>query len=252
VPDQPIFLLFQKAPGFEADYLGRKSVLGRETEAVQIDQNGCSSAVYYFDPESFELVMSELVVPVHARGDSIRLIAVHKEFKNVNGVRLPSRSEEINLVTGEVIDGGEWTSIAGNTLGDTKIFLPPQVHPTGITVEAMLANQENIGWILKIQSFKVKGALLAICRPLPEATAHRATSCYIHRRGNRQVLVQRQEIASPGRNTVLIGRIHRPLGPTYSGVLSARGSGLWSIRPPFITADIRSGPRHETGAKVSS
>ena len=145
MPDQPIFLLFQKAPGFEADYLGRKSVLGRETEAVQIDQNGCSSAVYYFDPESFELVMSELVVPVHARGDSIRLIAVHKEFKNVNGVRLPSRSEEINLVTGEVIDGGEWTSIAGNTLGDTKIFLPPQVHPTGITVEAMLANQENIG-----------------------------------------------------------------------------------------------------------
>jgi len=66
----------------------------------------------------------------------------------------------INLVTGEVIDGGEWTSIAGNTLGDTKIFLPPQVHPTVITVEAMLANQENIGWILKIQSFKSKAHYL--------------------------------------------------------------------------------------------
>jgi hypothetical protein len=134
-----------KERGFRADYLGRKSVLGRETDAVQIDQIGCSSAIYYFDPESSELMMSELVIPVHARGDSIHLIAVHKEFKNVNGVRLPSRSEEINLVTGEVIDGGEWTSIEGNTLGDTKIFVPPQVHPTGITavVLGMLMRSEN-------------------------------------------------------------------------------------------------------------
>jgi tetratricopeptide (TPR) repeat protein len=46
---------------------------------------------------------------------------------------LPSRSEEVNLKTGEVIGGGEWTSIAANTLHDPKIFEPPSVHPTGIT-----------------------------------------------------------------------------------------------------------------------
>jgi len=88
--------------------------------------------------------MSELVVPVHARGDAIRLIALHKEFKSVNGVRLPSRSEEINLATGEVIDGGAWTSIEANTLEDAKIFLPPAVHPTGITavVLQMLTSSE--------------------------------------------------------------------------------------------------------------
>ena len=133
-----------KERGFAAHYLGRKSVLGKASEVVQVDQNGCSSAVYYFDPKSFGLTMSELVVPVHARGDAIRLIALHKEFKSVNGVRLPSRSEEINLATGEVIDGGAWTSIEANTLEDAKIFLPPAVHPTGITavVLQMLTSSE--------------------------------------------------------------------------------------------------------------
>jgi len=90
-------------------------------------------------------MMTELVAPVHARGDAIRMIAVHEEFKRVNGVRLPSRSEEINLATGEVIDGGEWTSIEANTLEDANIFLPPAVHPIGITavVLHMLKSSED-------------------------------------------------------------------------------------------------------------
>jgi tetratricopeptide (TPR) repeat protein len=134
-----------KERGFEARYLGQKTVLGRAAETVQVDQNECSSAIYYFDPRTFELMMTELAVPIHARGGAIRLIAVHKEFKSINGVRLPSRSEEINLATGEVIDGGEWTSIEANTLEDAKIFVPPAVHPTGITavVLQMLKSSED-------------------------------------------------------------------------------------------------------------
>jgi len=46
---------------------------------------------------------------------------------------LPSRSEEVNLKTGEVIGGGEWTSITANTLHNATIFEPPSVHPTGST-----------------------------------------------------------------------------------------------------------------------
>lgn len=126
-----------KERGFDARYLGRKHVLGKAAEAVRVNQNGCSSAIYYFDPRTFDLMMSELAAPVHARGDAIHLIAVHKEFKWISGVRLPSHSEEINLATGEVIDGGEWTSIDANTLEDAKIFLPPEIHPTGITAVAL-------------------------------------------------------------------------------------------------------------------
>ena len=131
-----------KQRGFKAAYLGRKSILGKETEAVQVDEEGCSSAVYYFNPKTFDLMMSQLTIPIHARGDAVETLAVHKEFKVVNGVRYPSRSEEVNLKTGEVIDGGEWTSIEANTLRDPKAFEPPIVHPTGITavVLEMLKN----------------------------------------------------------------------------------------------------------------
>lgn len=122
-----------KQRGFHAAYLGRKTVLGKEAEAVQVDQEGCSSAVYFFNPRNFQLLMTQLTIPIHARGDSVETVAVYKQFKVVDGVRLPSRSEEVNLKTGEVIGGGEWTSIAANTLHDPKIFAPPSVHPTGIT-----------------------------------------------------------------------------------------------------------------------
>lgn len=122
-----------KQRGFHATYLGRKTILGQNAEAVQIDQSGCSSAIYYFDPKTYQLLMNQLTIPVHARGDLVETVAIHREFKTVNGVRLPSRSEEVNLTTGEVLGGGEWTSMEANTLDNPKIFAPPTVHPTGIT-----------------------------------------------------------------------------------------------------------------------
>jgi len=131
--------------GFHAAYLGRETVLGTEAEAVQIDQQGCSSAIYCFDPKTYKLLMTELTIPIHARGDFIPTVAVYKEFKVVDGVRIPSRSEEVNLNTGDVIGGGEWTSIEVNTLHDPAIFAAPVTHPSGITavVLDMLAKADT-------------------------------------------------------------------------------------------------------------
>ncbi len=122
-----------KQRGFTATYLGRKTVLGIEGEAVQINQEGCSSAVYFFSPTTFRLLMTELTIPIHARGDLLQTVAVYKEFTVVQGVRIPSRSEEVNIATGEVLGGGDWTSIEANTLHDPTIFTAPVTHPVGVT-----------------------------------------------------------------------------------------------------------------------
>ena len=135
-----------KQRGFRASYLGRKSVLGERLEAVQIDRDDCGARMmYYFDPMSFELRMREMTIPIHARGDAVDTIAVSKEFKTVNGVKLISREEEVNAKTGDVIDGTEWTSIEANTIDDRKIFEAPEVHPAGITavVLQMLARAQD-------------------------------------------------------------------------------------------------------------
>jgi tetratricopeptide (TPR) repeat protein len=135
-----------KQRGFRASYLGRKSVLGESLEAVQINRDDCGPPMmYYFDPMSFELRMREMTIPIHARGDAVDTIAVSKEFKTVNGVKLISREEEVNAKTGDVIDGAEWTSIEANTINDRKIFEAPEVHPTGITavVLQMLAQAQD-------------------------------------------------------------------------------------------------------------
>ena len=135
-----------KQRGFRASYQGRKSVLGENLEAVQINRDDCGPPItYYFDPMSFELRMREMTIPIHARGDAVDTIAVSKEFKIVNGVKLISREEEVNAKTGDVIDGAEWTSIEANTIDDRKIFEAPEVHPAGITavVLQMLARAQD-------------------------------------------------------------------------------------------------------------
>jgi tetratricopeptide (TPR) repeat protein len=140
----PLFVDY-KQRGLTATYLGAKKMLGADTVAVRIDEQGCSSTTYFFDPETYQQLMTQITVPIHARGDRVESVAIYKEFKTVNGVRLPSRTEEINPATGDVLNGMELESITANTLSDPAIFSPPAVHPTGITavVLDMLHTADN-------------------------------------------------------------------------------------------------------------
>lgn len=128
----PLFIDY-KQRGFTATYLGPQKMLGTDTIAVRIDQQGCSSQTYFFHPRTYQQLMTQITVPIHARGDRVDSVAVFKEFRTVNGVRFPSRTEEINLATGEVLSGFALQSITANTLHDPAIFAAPEVHPTGIT-----------------------------------------------------------------------------------------------------------------------
>ncbi len=122
-----------KQRGFTAKYLGPTIILNTKTEALEVDQPNCPAITYYFQPGTYTLLMTGLTIPLHARGDAVSTVSVVREFKTINGVRLPSRSEEVNLATGEVIGGGNWTSIEANTITNPAIFTAPEVHPTGIT-----------------------------------------------------------------------------------------------------------------------
>jgi tetratricopeptide (TPR) repeat protein len=126
----PLFVDY-KARGFRAELLGPQTMLGKNTVAVRIDQEGCSSQTYYFDPASYELQMSQAVIPVHARGAMRATISVYAKFMDVNGVRWPSVTQSADLNTGEVLDGALWSSIEANTLPDAAAFQAPLTHPKG-------------------------------------------------------------------------------------------------------------------------
>jgi hypothetical protein len=140
----PLFVDY-KERGFTATYLGPKKMLGTDTVAVRIHEQGCSSTTYFFDPKTYQQLMTQITVPIHARGDRVDSVAIYKAFKVVDGVRFPSRTEEINPATGDVLNGMELESITANTLSDPAIFSAPAVHPTGITavVLDMLHTADN-------------------------------------------------------------------------------------------------------------
>jgi hypothetical protein len=151
----PLFVDY-KQRGFTATYLGPTKMLGTDTVALRIDEQGCSSSTYFFDPKTYQQLMTQIVVPVHARGDRVETVAIYKAFKTVNGVRFPSRTEEINLATGDVLDGMELESISANTLDDPAIFSEPPVHPDGITAVVLdmlhAADRADAGEMMKLYS----------------------------------------------------------------------------------------------------
>lgn len=121
------------ARGFAATDLGPQTLIGVDTVAVRIDRAGCTPEIFHFDPVDHALLMQQLSLPLHARGAAVATVSVHRDYRVVAGVRLPSRSEQVALETGEVLGGGTWTTMEGNTLDDRSIFEPPEVHPMGIT-----------------------------------------------------------------------------------------------------------------------
>jgi hypothetical protein len=128
----PLFVDY-KARGFKATYLGEQTLLGTRAIAVTITPPECAAETFYFDPKSYALLMKRAALPVHARGDAVDTVQVIREFKTVAGVKIPSRSEEVALNDGHVLDGGGWTSIEANTITNRRVFEAPEVHPAGTT-----------------------------------------------------------------------------------------------------------------------
>jgi hypothetical protein len=120
-------------------------VLGQKTLALRIDQAGCSSQTYYFDPVSYEMKMSEAEIPVHARGILRPTLSIYSAFLTVGGVHWPSVTKSVDRNTGEVLDGVMWSSIEANTISDAKLFDAPVTYPKGITAVAlqMLAAEQK-------------------------------------------------------------------------------------------------------------
>ena len=142
----PLFVDYKRR-GFLATYLGEQTLLGVHAVAVSVTREDCQqTTTYYFDPITYVLLMQRARLPVHARGDTVDMVEVIRQSSIVNGVRIPSRTEEIAVNTGDVLGGAEWTSITANTIGDEKIFAPPEVHPQGITavvLQMLSASQNN-------------------------------------------------------------------------------------------------------------
>jgi hypothetical protein len=143
----PLFVDY-KARGFTAEWLGPQTVLNRKTVALRVDQAGCSSQTYYFDPVSYDLLMSRAVIPVHARGAMRPTLSVYSKFIAVQGVRWPAVTQSVDMNTGEVLDGVLWSTITGNTIHDARLFDPPATKPAGITAVALTmldAQQQHRG-----------------------------------------------------------------------------------------------------------
>ena len=128
----PLFIDYE-ARGYRAAYLGEQTLLGVRSIGVRITPPDCPAETFYFHPRTYDLLMKRAAMPVHARGQAVDLVQVIREYRTVAGVKLPSRSEEVDLSDGHVVDGGGWSSMEANTVSDPALFDPPTVRPVGIT-----------------------------------------------------------------------------------------------------------------------
>jgi len=123
-------LAFFSEKGFTADVGGRERLDGRDVYRVRIHMPDGFEEDDLVDAESWLLVGSRKVAPVHAFGKSVASETRFSDYRPVQGVLYPYRIREVEIATGRVMNEMTWTSITVNAPLDPKVFSPPALERT--------------------------------------------------------------------------------------------------------------------------
>lgn len=82
------------------------------------------------DRETWMLIASRKVAPIHAFGKSVASETRFSDFRPVAGVLFSFVSSEVEMATGKVLNDMTWTEIVANRDLDTAVFSPPEIKRT--------------------------------------------------------------------------------------------------------------------------
>ena len=102
------------------------------------------------DSESYMIVAERGTAPIHAFGESVRSETHFSDFRAVEGVLFPFRSEEVEIATGRVLNTFVTKSITANHPYDPAVFSPPEFKRTPLQrwIEQMYAERDDASAVM--------------------------------------------------------------------------------------------------------
>jgi hypothetical protein len=128
--DGPLFEYREKGSTVEA--AGMETVGGRSAWRLRVTMRDGFAEDEFIDGETWMLIASRKVAPVHAFGPSVASETRFDDFRPVAGVLFPFANREVEIATGRVLSQMEWTSIVANRQIDLRVFSPPALNRTPV------------------------------------------------------------------------------------------------------------------------
>ena len=111
---------------------GLDDVGGRPAYRLRVRMRDGFEEDELIDRESWMLVASRKVAPIHAFGKSVASETRFSDFRPVAGVMFSFVSSEVEIGTGRVLNDMTWTEIVANRNLDPAAFSPPEIKRTPI------------------------------------------------------------------------------------------------------------------------
>ena len=105
--------------GHAVEWKGKVRLLDRDVYRLRLGE-----ADYFFDTNSFMVVMQRAVVPFHGEGKEDEIITMFSDFRPVEGILMPHRVQQQRR-SGEIMSTLTWTEIQGNVEIPDDWFSPP-------------------------------------------------------------------------------------------------------------------------------
>jgi hypothetical protein len=126
--DGPLFEYREKGSTIEA--AGMETIGTRSAWRLRLRMQDGFEEDEFIDGETWMLIASRKVAPVHAFGPSVASETRYDDFRPVAGVLFSFASREVEIATGKVLSQGQWTSIVANREIDPGVFSPPALNRT--------------------------------------------------------------------------------------------------------------------------
>lgn len=125
-------LVDYREKGSTIDVLGKEPIGGRDAWRLRVTMRDGFQEDELVDAGSFLLVASRKAAPIHAFGEKVSSETRFSDFRPVDGVLFPFRSEEVEIGTGRVLNAMQWREIVVNRPIDPSVFSPPVLRRTPV------------------------------------------------------------------------------------------------------------------------
>jgi Tetratricopeptide repeat len=116
--------------GSTNEVAGVETVGARSARRLRVRMQDGFEEDEFIDRETWMLIASRKVAPVHAFGPSVASETRFDDFPPVAGVLFSFASREVEIASGKVLSEGQWTSIVANREIDLGVFSPPALDRT--------------------------------------------------------------------------------------------------------------------------
>ena len=119
-----------RSKGSTIEVLGVEPIAGRDAWRLRVTMRDGFQEEEFVDAKSFLQVASRKVAPIHAFGERVSSETRFGDWRPVQGVLFPFRSEEVEIGTGRVLNTMQWREIVVNRSLDPAVFSPPSLRRT--------------------------------------------------------------------------------------------------------------------------